>query len=212
VPFSILVNYGYEGEVLLPVEITVPANARVGSTVTLTAAAYWLVCSDVCVPEDATLTLNVPVGAQGRDDPQWAARIAEAVANIPQRQDGVNATIGAGAPARLSVSLPNASALRYMRFFPFERGVVKASEPQHARVGANGASFSLAPDLGALGEAPLAGLVVYETQVNGAWARRGVEILAEPGAPIAGTDDQATPISADYALAELEGGGQASAS
>ncbi len=79
VPFAMLVNYGYEGEVLFPVEITVPANARVGSTVTLTAAAYWLVCSDICIPEDATLTLTLPVAAAGRDDPQWAPRIAEAV-------------------------------------------------------------------------------------------------------------------------------------
>ncbi|MEQ1490168.1 MAG: protein-disulfide reductase DsbD domain-containing protein [Terricaulis sp.] len=206
VPFSILVNYGYEGEVLFPVEVSVPANARPGSTVTLSAAAYWLVCSDVCVPEDAMLTLDVPVAAQGRDDPQWAARIAEAVANIPRRQDGVNATIGTGTPARLSVALPNASALRNVRFFPFERGVLKAAEPQHARVGAGGASFSLTEDLRPLGQAPLGGLVVYETQENGAWVRRGVEILAEPGAAIAGTDDQAATISGDYALAELEGG------
>lgn len=205
VPFSILVNYGYEGEVLFPVEISVPANARPGSTVTLTAAAYWLVCSDVCVPEDATLTLSVPVAAQGRDDPQWAARVAEAVANIPRRQDGVNATIGMGDPARLDVALPNASALRNIRFFPFERGVAKAAEPQHVRVGAGGASFSLTPDLRPLGEAPLAGLVVYETQESGAWVRRGVEILAEPAAAIAGTDERAAQMSDDYPLADLEG-------
>lgn len=205
VPFSILVNYGYEGEVLFPVEISVPANARPGSTVTLTAAAYWLVCSDVCVPEDATLTLSVPVAAQGRDDPQWAARIADAVANIPRRQDGVIATIGSGDPALLSVALPNANDVRNVRFFPFERGVVKAAEPQHARVGAGGARFSLTPDLRPLGQAPLAGLVVYETQANGAWVRRGVEIAAEPGAAIAGTDERAAPMSDDYALAELEG-------
>ena len=206
VPFSILVNYGYEGEVLFPVEVSVPANARPGSTVTLNAAAYWLVCSDVCVPEDATLTLDVPVAAQGRDDPQWATRIAAAVANTPRRQDGVNATIGTGTPTLLSVALPNASALRNMRFFPFERGVVKAAEPQHARVGAGGVSFSLTEDLRPLGQAPLAGLVVYETQENGAWVRRGVEISAEPGAAIAGTADQAATMSDDYALAELEGG------
>lgn len=209
VPYAMLVNYGYEGEVLFPVEVTVPANARPGSTVTLSAAAYWLVCSDVCVPEDATLTLSVPVAAQGRDDPQWAARIGEAVANIPRRQDGVNATIATSDPARLSVSLPNASALRNMRFFPFERGVVKAAPAQHARVGANGASFSLTADLRPLGAAPLAGLVVYETQDGGAWVRRGVEIEASPGEAIAGTDDQAAAMSDDYLLADIEGGADA---
>lgn len=205
VPFAMLVNYGYEGEVLFPIEIAVPASARPGSTVTLTAAAYWLVCSDICIPEDATLTLSVPVAAQGRDDPQWAARVAEAVANLPRRQDGVSATIGVGAPARLSVALANASALRDLRFFPFERGVVKAAAPQRPRVGPNGASFSLTPDLRRLGEAAIAGLVVYETNENGAWVRRGVEIEAQPGAPLVGTDEQGAAFSEDYALAELEG-------
>lgn len=207
VPYAMLVNFGYEGEVLFPVEITVPANARPGSTVALTAEAYWLVCSDICIPENETLTLNVPVAAQGRDDPQWAARIAAAVGDVPHREEGVSATIGTGSPARLSVALPNANAIRNVRFFPFERGVVKSAEAQRARVGASGVSFSLTEDLRPLGDAPLAGLVVYETQDGGGdWVRRGVEIEAAPGAPIAGTDDAAAPISDDYALAELEGG------
>lgn len=206
VPFAMLVNFGYEGEVLFPVEVTVPANARPGSTVALSAAAYWLVCSDICIPEDATLTLTVPVAAQGRDDPQWASRIDQAVANIPRTQEGVTATIGQGSPARLSVALPNAGGIRNVRFFPFERGVVKSAEAQHARIGANGASFSLTEDLRPLGQAPLGGLVVYETQEGGYWARRGVEILARPGDPIAGTDEAPAPMSDDYALAELEGG------
>jgi len=205
VPFAMLVNYGYEGEVLFPVEITVPANAQPGSTVTLSAEAYWLVCSDICIPEDATLTLVVPVATQGRDDPQWAARVAEAVADIPRREDGVTATIGRGEPARLSVALPNASSFRNLRFFPFERGVVQAAEPQRPRVGPEGASFSLTQDLQPLGNAPLAGLVVYEAQENGAWMHRGVEIEAAPGEAIAGTDASAAQFSDDYALAELEG-------
>jgi len=204
VPFAMLVNFGYEGEVLFPVEITVPANARVGSTVTLTAAAYWLVCSDICIPEDATLTLTLPVAATGRDDPQWAPRIVEAVANIPARQDGVNAALMAG--SRLSVSLPNASSIRNARFFPFERGVIKAAEAQRARVGPNGASFTLTPDLNPLGASAIAGVVVYEAQEGAAWVHRGVEILAEPGEAIAGTDENAAPISDDYKLAELERG------
>ena len=54
-------NYVFSDEVYLPVPITVPADAKPGQTVTLKAAADWLVCKDVCVPEDATLTLDMPV-------------------------------------------------------------------------------------------------------------------------------------------------------
>jgi thiol:disulfide interchange protein/DsbC/DsbD-like thiol-disulfide interchange protein len=205
VPFAMLVNYGYEGEVLFPIEVTAPANARVGSTVTLTAEAYWLVCSDICIPEQATLTLSVRVAAQGRDDPQWAPRIAEAVANIPRRVDGVMATIGQGAPARLSVALPNASEIRNPRFFPFDREVMANATPQSPRVGASGVSFSLSPGLrNTFGQGPLDGVVVYEIQENGAWVHRGVEISAQPGEPIAGTDDESATISNDYSLADVE--------
>ncbi len=80
IPFAMLVNYGYSGEVLFPIEVTAPANARPGETLTFTADAYWLVCSDVCIPEEAQLLFSVPVTAQGADNPDWSARIGEAVA------------------------------------------------------------------------------------------------------------------------------------
>ena len=65
-PIGPLVNYGYEGELLLPLVYTPPADARPGSTLNLQAQATWLVCKDVCIPESATLTLQLPVvGAAG---------------------------------------------------------------------------------------------------------------------------------------------------
>ncbi|MEJ0059922.1 MAG: protein-disulfide reductase DsbD domain-containing protein [Terricaulis sp.] len=95
IPFSILVNYGYSGEVLYPIEITVPRNAPVGQSVTLNADLYWLVCSDVCIPEEGAVSLTLPVAAQGSDDPAWAPRIAAAVAAIP-RATNATAHIGTG--------------------------------------------------------------------------------------------------------------------
>jgi len=60
-PIGPLVNYGYEGELLLPLRYTAPANARPGDTLTLRAQANWLVCKDICIPENATLQLRLPV-------------------------------------------------------------------------------------------------------------------------------------------------------
>ena len=64
-PIGPLVNYGYEGDLLLPVRFTAPANARPGSTLELKADASWLVCRDICIPENATLQLSLPVAAPG---------------------------------------------------------------------------------------------------------------------------------------------------
>jgi len=212
IPFAILVNYGYSGEVLFPVELTAPANAQPGQTLNFTADAYWLVCSDICIPEEARLTLSVPVAAQGRDDPTWGPRAAAAVEALPTREQGVDARISAGSPARLSVSLTNVNDIRNPRFFPFSRDVMRNAEAQRPQVGANGVSFSLTPGVANnLGQFPLEGVVTFEVREGGAWVRRGVEIVASPGEAIAGTDGAPAPISADYSLAELEGASGASA-
>jgi DsbC/DsbD-like thiol-disulfide interchange protein len=69
-----LLDFAYTGEVLLPVPISVPADAQVGTVVTLKAAAAFLVCEQVCVPEDAVVTLTLPVVAGARQtDPKWGA-------------------------------------------------------------------------------------------------------------------------------------------
>ncbi len=64
-PIGPLVNYGYEDELLLPLRFTAPNSALPGSTLTVRAQANWLVCKDVCIPENATLELQLPVVALG---------------------------------------------------------------------------------------------------------------------------------------------------
>jgi DsbC/DsbD-like thiol-disulfide interchange protein len=80
-----LLDYAYTGEVLLPVPITVPADAKPGSTVTLKAAAAFLVCEQICMPEDAVVTLDLPVvaGAPG-PDAEWGAVVAKTLADAPK--------------------------------------------------------------------------------------------------------------------------------
>ena len=63
-----LVNYGYAKHAVHLVKITAPKDLKVGAPVALSAKASWLVCSDVCIPEDADLQVKLPVsGAPGAD-------------------------------------------------------------------------------------------------------------------------------------------------
>jgi thiol:disulfide interchange protein DsbD len=57
-----IMDYGYEGKPWLLVDIAAPKDAKPGDTVMLQAKAQWLVCAEVCVPEEATLTLPMVVG------------------------------------------------------------------------------------------------------------------------------------------------------
>jgi len=102
-PLGPLVNYGYEGELLLPLRYTAPANAQPGSTLRLQAAATWLVCRDVCIPESATLNLVVPVVAAGSTPPptEHAALFAKTAAQQAQPLQGWRARLQHAGPELL---------------------------------------------------------------------------------------------------------------
>jgi thiol:disulfide interchange protein DsbD len=52
-PVGPLMNYGFEGEVLLLTEVAVAPAAAGATSATLAARADWLVCKEICIPEGA---------------------------------------------------------------------------------------------------------------------------------------------------------------
>jgi len=67
-----LADYGYHGEVLLPVALRVPASQAQGRALEIAAEAKWLVCREVCIPEKAQLHLSLPVAAAAKENPRSA--------------------------------------------------------------------------------------------------------------------------------------------
>ena len=78
-PFGPLVNYGYEGTVVLPVPFSVPAGLA-GDRVEVKLRADWLVCRTECIPQSGDFSLSLPLGpapqvTHGADfEAAWAAR------------------------------------------------------------------------------------------------------------------------------------------
>ncbi|WP_140985068.1 protein-disulfide reductase DsbD family protein [Asticcacaulis tiandongensis] len=60
-PFGPLMNYGYSDVAYHLVQITPPKEGLKGS-LPLKVSASWLVCEEECIPEEAELSLTVPVG------------------------------------------------------------------------------------------------------------------------------------------------------
>ena len=80
-----IVGNGYEGDLLLPVEITPPEDLAPGSSVHLVATATWLMCQDVCKPGKAQVGIALPVSADPpMPDPLWGARVRAALDNLPR--------------------------------------------------------------------------------------------------------------------------------
>ncbi|MEL6364165.1 MAG: thioredoxin family protein [Pseudomonadota bacterium] len=56
-----IVDYILDGAPVFFIPVEIPATARPGERVRVSADAYWLICDDVCVPEEATLSLDIPI-------------------------------------------------------------------------------------------------------------------------------------------------------
>ncbi|MGJ9420252.1 protein-disulfide reductase DsbD family protein [Massilia sp. CMS3.1] len=59
-------SYGYENEIVFPMTLSVPQNARPGSQVVIEAKADWVVCEKECIPEEGKFRLALPVAASAR--------------------------------------------------------------------------------------------------------------------------------------------------
>ena len=79
-PIGPLMNYGYEGRLLLPVPVQV-SQPVAGASASIKLKADWLVCKDVCIPESGEFTLDLPVQAATAGH---AALFAAAQAAQPQ--------------------------------------------------------------------------------------------------------------------------------
>jgi thiol:disulfide interchange protein DsbD len=131
-----LVNFGFEGEVLLPVEITVPAAAKPGETFSLAATATWLVCETVCIPEEGAFELALPVAAQASVDAAAQGRIEAALAGLP-KPAGFTGALTAKGEDRLSLTLPGLpEGASEIRFFPYSDTLIEhaADQPATGRV------------------------------------------------------------------------------
>lgn len=156
-PVGPLVNYGYEGEVLLPMSLTAPADARPGQTLTLRAAAAFLVCADICVPEDAVLTLQMPVVAEAAGaEPKWGPRIETVLLAAPKAAGLFGAFERQGEVLKLGITgaALKGHDLAGAYFFPFSGSVIDHAKPQAIEQGPEGLTLSVAPGYEFQGAAP----------------------------------------------------------
>lgn len=164
-PTGPLVNYGYEGDLLLPVRYTPPTDASPGSTLTLQARATWLVCREVCIPESATLALRLPV-AQAHPPARSAHSALFEHARSEQAAPLVGWTVDAQQAGReLLVTLTQlraaAAARPALQLFPYAE---KLTEPARHEVFRTDAGYAIKLRLldDAAVPASLAGVVVAQ--------------------------------------------------
>jgi len=125
-----LIDYGYQNEVLLPVEIR-PLGG--GSDVQLRATVNWLVCREICVPGRAALELTLPIrkGTPGPPSPMHSL-FAKARADLPRRAPKSWKVTANLDQHRFVLNVDTGKRETEATFFPLEPNQIENAAPQKA--------------------------------------------------------------------------------
>lgn len=83
-----LMNYGYEHELVLPFEVTIPETAQPGDSITLAGEGSWLICLDICIPEGGDVSLTIPIAAEPVTNNESSEAIGSSLAKSPKPLTG----------------------------------------------------------------------------------------------------------------------------
>ena len=163
-----VMTYAYNGEVLLPVTI------RAAAPLTLKLHANWLVCKDICVPEEGDFTVDLPAGTPAPN--AQAALFAAHDRSVP-RAAPWQATIAAD--GALFVRGEEARAATNAWFIPDAGGRIVDSAPQPLVVRDDGfvLALTLAPDF-----KPAEGLTGILSVLDRSGMRSDLVLSAQSGA------------------------------
>jgi thiol:disulfide interchange protein len=191
-PVGPLMDYGYEGTPWLLTKLTAPADAS--GTVTIKAAVSWLVCQQICVPEEAALNLTLNVG-KADADPAVAKDFAAARALLPVASPW-KLSYTLGNTLDLYVAAPSLAAAHPTTadFFPATSGAIKNAAPQLVGYAKDGLVLRLTP--GAKASGTLQGFLVL-TSSDG--STQALEASVPPG-PVPPADFSASDAGGDISL------------
>jgi thiol:disulfide interchange protein DsbD len=158
-PLGPLTNFGHEGSPTFIVPIEVPEDAPLGRDVTFDVFAEWLICLDVCIPEQAELRLTIPVLEAASPAPAQAQRIQAARSAQPKPLEQAASWHSAGEAISLRIEgAPRGEAF----FYPEGSGIIEPSAPQPNLRGDGALTLALSPGIDFMIEPPerLAGVLV----------------------------------------------------
>ena len=187
-PNSTLMDYGYEGEVLYPMEIKVAPGAQTGSAV-LHAKVQWLVCREECIPGKAELETTRTVGNGGGNgsvepDASLFARLGN---RLPKPLPGSAKASFLPTAAGFKLTLETGRRETEAAFFPADQEIIDNPAPQKVTPTAKGLVLELKKDTNLTANpAQLRGVI---TLAGG----RAYEIAAAAGS---GAQPAAAPVAA----------------
>ncbi|MBI2234660.1 MAG: thioredoxin family protein [Micavibrio aeruginosavorus] len=191
IPYANLVNLGYEGQVTLLQEMSLPDPLPSGP-LTLAAKSEILVCKDICIPEFKTLTLSLNDPDRPAVDNSAVIAAARALLPIPFAGTGTYKTDGDDLVVTVTGNVIPEPARSDVTLLPVEWGIVKnsaATRIDHA--GENALILRQERDTRDLSEiSSLPVLLAYSTEEGQYTA---LELTLAPDPALAAAAPQAAP-------------------
>jgi thiol:disulfide interchange protein DsbD len=160
-----LVTYGYSGTVLLAATMTAPGPLRLHAT--------WLVCAQICVPEEGDFRLDLPAGTPAPS--AQALLFAAAKVRLPRASPWPAQIAPDGV---LSLSGNGLEAVRDAWFVPAAFGRVNGTAAQTLSHRPDGIALALTPGADFKPGAGLAGVLVLRDRDG---MQSALDIAAAPG-------------------------------
>jgi thiol:disulfide interchange protein DsbD len=130
-----MTNYGYEDQVQLLTELRLPQDLTPGTTTTVTAEASWLVCREECIPQQATLSLTLPIAAVAKDSAD-AKALSAVRAALPGKASFPTSARLEGQDLLVTWPASATPEVKQALFMPQDWGRIQhAAKPQIDRVG-----------------------------------------------------------------------------
>lgn len=189
IPLATLMNYGYENQVVLPFPVKIAADAKPGSEIPIAGKIEYLICADVCIPEEVSLSTTLKIAASPEPDMTGSTIIAETLPHIPVAMTGkatVERTEKGFRISAVDTGVTGAVAdAKEIRFFP-DGPEVSNPAKQTVKTGAEGVSIEVvASDFAKEGDQNITGIIAV---TDGKGFARGWEVQAAPGPLPVGVD------------------------
>ena len=153
IPVGPLANYGHHDAPVFLVPLKINQEFEPGEY-QLEAAATWLICEEICVPEEGHFAFTLHVADEYKIDPTSISLFKEArralASSFPG--DAVFQQTPDGILLELTFDEIDAEHFAAAYFFPLENGLVEPSAPQFVEVADDKITFLMKPGFGFSGD------------------------------------------------------------
>ncbi len=162
IPYGDLMNFGYHGKVLLLTELQIDSGYSGPSDVELGADSTWLVCEEICIPEDGTFSLPIRIDPNPTlKNTAAEAAISATRAALPQETPWpVKATRSGNTITFTAQTAARSGDFTDAVFFPYTDGLIDNAAPQTVSITGEQIAIATATGYDADNIADASGLIV----------------------------------------------------